>query len=318
MDETASNNDQLSQAKNEQKKEKASDKSKRKKAARRKSQGSKENLYQCVQKTNLLKRKRKPLQPNSNIPDHYRKKKHAVTRQKEFYSMSNSPHGYCLIINNYNFETTSLRNRSGTDKDKGNLTRVFEKMLFEVEVRDDLQALDMLNVIKEFAERDHSKMDAFVCCILSHGEKGSVLGIDGKQVLIRELTQPFAECRTLASKPKVFFIQACQGNEAQQAVWMADGQESTTEKGTFMEDAYSPALRIVPLEADFLIGMATVEHYQSFRHTKDGSIYIQELCKQLENGCPRKEDMLSILTMVNRAVSSKIIQMPEADLYFCV
>ncbi|XP_056123014.1 caspase-8-like [Rhinichthys klamathensis goyatoka] len=310
MDETChvSNNDQKSQAtKKEQNKGKASDKSQRKKAVRRKSQEAKEN--QCVQKTILLKRKREPLQPTGNISDHYPKKKHAVTKHNEFYSMSNKPCGYCLIINNYNFEGPSLTNREGTDKDKDNLTRVFENMFFEVEVRADLRASDMQNVIKEFAERDHSRMDAFVCCILSHGEKGSVLGIDGKEVPIRELTQPFAECRTLVSKPKLFFIQACQGNEAQQGVWMPDGQESTTEDETFEEDAY------VPLKADFLIGMATVEQYQSFRNTKDGSIYIQELCKQLEIGCPRKEDMHSILTRVNREVSLKNIQrskqMPE-------
>ncbi|XDV36323.1 hypothetical protein PO909_006124 [Leuciscus waleckii] len=112
--------------------------------------------------------------------------------------------------------------------------------------------------------------DAFVCCILSHGEKGSVLGIDG--------------------------------------------QESTTEDETF-EDTYIPVLHSVPLTADFLIGMATVEYYQSFRHITDGSIYIQELCKQLEIGCPQKKDMHSILTRVNREVSFQTIrrskQMPE-------
>jgi len=153
-------------------------------------------------------------------------------------------------------------------------------MFFKVEVRADLQASDMQNVIKEFAERDHSHMDAFVCCILSHGEKGSVLGIDGKQVPIHKLTQPFAECRTLVSKPKLFFIQACQGNEAQQGVWMPDGPESTTEDET-------STLLSVPLKADFLIGMATVEQYLSYRNSKEGSIYIQELCKQLEIGCPQ-------------------------------
>uniref|UniRef100_A0A672LZC9 Uncharacterized protein n=1 Tax=Sinocyclocheilus grahami TaxID=75366 RepID=A0A672LZC9_SINGR len=186
---------------------------------------------------------------------------------------------------------------------------------FKVEVRDDLQASDMQNVIKEFSERYHSKMDAFVCCILSHGEKGSVLGIDGKPVPIRELTQPFAECHTLVNKPKLFFIQACQGNKAQQGMWMAEEQESTREE-TFKEDSHTAASPNVPKDADFLIGIATVKYYKSFRHTTDGSIFFLELCKQLESGCLWKEDILSILTKVNRIVSSKILhgfkQMPEA------
>ncbi|XP_051997157.1 caspase-8-like [Xyrauchen texanus] len=233
------------------------------------------------------------------------------------YSMNQRPLGYCLIINNYNFkEKSSLRNRTGTDRDKEELTRVFRKMHFLVELRDDLLASDIRDVIKEFTQKDHSAMDAFVCCILSHGDRGTVLGIDGKEVAIRDLTLPFAGCRSLVSKPKLFFIQACQGKDPQKGMWMEDGHVDTTEEETYEEDARAVALQSIPIEADFLIGMATVEYYQSFRHIKDGSIYIQELCRQMDNFCPRKEDILSILTKVNREVSSKVLngynkQMPE-------
>ncbi len=140
-------------------------------------------------------------------------------------------------------------------------------------------------------------MGAFVCCVLSHGEKGTVLGVDGKEVEIRELTVPIAECHTLASKPKLFFIQACQGNEGQNGVLTADAPGNATEDDPYDEDAYNPAAHSIPIEADMLIGMATVERYQSYRHTKDGSIYIQELCNQLEKLCPRwvQEETLSCL-----------------------
>ncbi|KAK7144445.1 hypothetical protein R3I94_010763 [Phoxinus phoxinus] len=242
-------------------------------------------------------------------------------RSDEYYSMTRRPLGYCLIINNFRFEeTTKLGARKGTMKDKDELFSLFRRMHFEVEVREDLRASDIRAVIKEFAEKDHTQMDAFVCCVLSHGEKGAVLGTDGKPVEIRELTQPFAECRTLPTKPKLFFIQACQGKENQYGIWTADGQKNDTEESTIdedstiEEDASVPAMRSVPLEADFLIGMATVEQYQSFRHTIEGSVYIQELCRQLQN-CPRNEDILSILTKVNREVSFKVLngfkQMPE-------
>ncbi|XP_077055424.1 caspase-8 [Siphateles boraxobius] len=267
----------------------------------------------------------------------------------EYYNMTQRPLGYCLIINNYRFKhNTSYSNREGTNKDRDDLLNLFERMHFLVEVRDDLLASNIKDVIKEFAEKDHSQMGAFVCCVLSHGEKGVVLGTDGVPVEIRELTQPFAECRKLVSKPKLFFIQACQGNEGQNAAWTTDGQddteegtfeertleegtfeertleegtleertleEGTLEEGTLEEDAHSTALRSVPIESDFLIGMATVEQYQSYRHIKDGSIYIQELCRQLQI-CSRNEDILSILTKVNREVSTKVLkgykQMPE-------
>lgn len=163
------------------------------------------------------------------------------------------------------------------------LTEVFSRMHFMIDARTDLLSSDMLDTVKEFSEMDHSEMDAFVCCILSHGQKGTVLGIDGIPVQIRDLTQPFALCSTLTGKPKLFFIQACQGNELQDGMWRQDG----TEEDKYEEDAKDADIRRVPIEADFLIGMATVESYKSFRHTIEGSIYIQELCKHLMQCCPR-------------------------------
>ncbi|XP_073726937.1 caspase-8 isoform X2 [Misgurnus anguillicaudatus] len=236
--------------------------------------------------------------------------------EEEYYTMTQRPVGYCLIMNNFNFHSTSmLANRTGTDKDRDDLSRVFRKMHFLVEVRNDLQAADMLNVINEFAQKDHSRMDAFVCCILSHGAESTVLSTDGKEILIRDLTLPYAESRTLANKPKLFFIQACQGSKAQQGVLIETGQENITADGGYEKDAQMVVQQSIPLEADFLIAMATVGHCQSFRNTRDGSIYIQELCRQLEKLCPRKVDILSILISVNREVSKKNMrgykQIPE-------
>lgn len=236
--------------------------------------------------------------------------------EDDYYPVTQRPLGYCLIINNYKFDTSNLRNRRGTDKDRDDLTRLFRKMHFLVEVRNDLRGLDMLNVMKEFAEKDHSRMDVFVCCILTHGENSTVLGTDGQDLFIQDLTWLCAQSQTLANKPKLFFIQACQGSMAQQVLWIKNRQENITADGVGLyENDARMVVSSIPLEADFLIGMATVQRYQSFRHTKEGSIYIQELCKQLEECCPRKEDILSILTKVNREVSKKILnghkQIPE-------
>nr|XP_005165894.1 caspase-8 isoform X1 [Danio rerio] len=235
----------------------------------------------------------------------------------EYYILTQRPLGYCLIINNYNFlKSTNLLKRTGTDMDKDRLAKLFSRMHFQIEVRSDLEAWAIKDEIKQFANKNHASMGAFVCCILSHGEKGTVLGTDGKPVEIREVTLPFAGCRTLASKPKLFFIQACQGDENQAGVWTSDGREDAPEEDEkYEEDAGIIVLRKIPIEADFLIGMATVEHYLSYRHTKEGSIFIQELCKKMEELCPKKEDMLSILTKVNFEVSKRILkgykQMPE-------
>lgn len=164
---------------------------------------------------------------------------------------------------------------------------MFKKLHFLVVEKKDLSSEDMLAVVKEFAGMDHSQMDAFVCCMLSHGLKGTVLGTDGKEVHITDLTHPFARCCSLLDKPKVFFIQACQGTQLQSPVYIkADGEEQPSEN-ELEEDAKVDTLRSIPVAADFLIGMATVQYCKSFRHTLLGSIFIQELCRQLEKGLKR-------------------------------
>lgn len=121
--------------------------------------------------------------------------------------------------------------------------------------------------------------------MLSHGEKGCVLGTDGGEVLIRSLTQPFTskQCPSLMGKPKLFFIQACQGKGFQRGALFSPSIRQR--EGRYEADA--GAIESIPWDADFLIGMATVEECKSFRNTKEGSIYIQELCKQLEWGADR-------------------------------
>jgi len=62
----------------------------------------------------------------------------------------------------------------------------------------------------------HRSADAFVLVLLTHGSQGSVYGVDGEKVLIDEITTLFdgSHCPQLQNKPKLFFIQACQGRES--------------------------------------------------------------------------------------------------------
>lgn len=123
-------------------------------------------------------------------------------------------------------------------------------------------------------------------CVLSHGHKDCVFGTDDKTVLLRELTQPFRSGRapTLVGKPKLFFIQACQGDAYQRGSVPCPPRprpKNENTKDKLEEDAGPVKSETIPHDADFLLGMATVEDCKSFRNVCTGSIYIQELCKQL-------------------------------------
>jgi len=97
------------------------------------------------------------------------------------------------------------------------LEATFRKLHFEVVVRTDLTAEEMARCLSDMARIDHSSYDCFVCCILSHGALGSLYGVNGKTVGIRDLLSDVkaVKCPSLGGKPKIFFIQACQGTEKQ-------------------------------------------------------------------------------------------------------
>ena len=60
----------------------------------------------------------------------------------------------------------------------------------------------------------HEASDSCICCLLSYGEEGKIWGKDSNPVNVHGISRMLVECKSLEGKPKIFFIQACQGNEA--------------------------------------------------------------------------------------------------------
>ncbi|XP_056276666.1 caspase-8 isoform X2 [Pseudoliparis swirei] len=239
-----------------------------------------------------------------------------------YYALTHNPRGVCVVINNEYFPGTALGSRRGTQEDEKALRRVFTDLGFTVSVHNNLTAEAMRRELWTLGARSFLDEDALVVCVLSHGDMGCVFGVDEQKVSIQDLKQPFTSRRapTLAGKPKLFFIQACQGNGYQGGSMPCPPrprEEPVDEQSRLEEDAGPPIGETVPWEADFLLGMATVPQCKSFRNISTGSIYIQELCTQLTRSAEslKTDDVLSVLTRVNNEVSkgeySKYKQMPE-------
>ncbi|NXR61903.1 CASPA protein, partial [Rhadina sibilatrix] len=219
------------------------------------------------------------------------------------YKMDGPHRGFCLIINNVNFNSSQ---RKGSCKDAEQLERVFTWLGLDVRTYTDQTSGDIIKLMQTWQRvQDHKDRNCFICCVLSHGKSGAVYGTDDKLVSIRVLMSHFTakQCPQLATKPKLFFIQACQGNNIQRPVYVdADGptpDSSSMEERVFLSES-------IPEEADFLLGMATVDGCVSFRHTEEGTWYIQALCSKLQLLVPRGEDILSILTQVNEDVAKRV------------
>ncbi|XP_004701803.1 caspase-8 [Echinops telfairi] len=248
---------------------------------------------------------------NMTISNSSSQQKSELQTSANIYRMESKPRGYCLIFNNYSFEKarkevsklSNMKDRNGTHVDAEALTKLFRDLHFEVLQFDDHPAKKICDILEYYRNTDHSSKDCFICCILSHGDKGIIYGIDGQEVPISKLTSYFtgSKCPSLKDKPKIFFIQACQGDSCQKGVAVeTDSEQQKADLGA----GPPPQKHYIPDDADFLLGMATVNNYVSYRSPSDGTWYIQSLCKELRERCPR-DDILTILTEVNKEVSSK-------------
>ncbi|XP_045703615.1 caspase-8 isoform X2 [Phyllostomus hastatus] len=228
------------------------------------------------------------------------------------YRMTSKPRGFCVIFNNYDFHLArknvprlhNIKDRNGTHLDAEALCSTFSMLHFDIVQHNDFTAEKICETLEEYQNKDHNNKDCFICCILSHGDKGIIYGADGQEAPIHELTSYFtsSKCPSLAGKPKIFFIQACQGDNYQKGIAVETDSE---EKEDHLEMDLTLQKRYIPDEADFLLGMATVNNCVSYRSPMEGTWYIQSLCQSLKERCPRGDDILTILTEVNFEVSNK-------------
>ncbi|XP_062597093.1 caspase-3-like [Saccostrea cucullata] len=173
----------------------------------------------------------------------------------------------------------------------------------------DLESHEIFDKVREMSSKDHSESDAFVCCILAHGSENAVYGIDRKEIQIRDVINLFkgTHCKSLAGKPKLFFVQACQGDDdhimvRSQRDYVADG------------------IKYVPNEADMLLALSTMPGYYSYRNEILGSWFIQSFAKHFAENY-KNTHLLDILTLVSCDVSERgqmplVISTLRKHLYF--
>lgn len=218
----------------------------------------------------------------------------SVPPQALDYLMLHPSRGKCVIFNNKRFEPrTMLLERKGTDKDAEALKNCFEFLDFDVETVNDATAADVREKLIDLSRQNFSQCDGLVVCVLSHGEHGMIFGRDQKYQ-VDELYRHFTgdKCPSLAGKPKLFFIQACQGSQFDRGVSVRHNGD-VTDSATYYK---------IPTWADFLIMYSTVPGYYSWRNPSQGSWFIQALTSTLKENF-HQMDLLSILTLVNRKVA---------------
>ncbi|XP_059363444.1 caspase-2-like isoform X2 [Carassius carassius] len=245
------------------------------------------------------------------------------SHRSQAYSMRSSPRGLALVLSNVRFDSnTDLGVRRGGEVDEETLRRLFMELDFTVSLHKDLTADTMCRYLEQFAQqKEHAEYDCTVVCLLSHGVEGSVYGTDGQLLELDWVFKIFdnAHCPPLQNKPKMFFIQACRGEEMDNGVDQLDGQEQTQSPGCEQRDAGREGerddeekeeidrerLRVkLPQRSDMICGFATLKGTAAMRNTKKGSWFIQELNTTIRQ---RASDthLADILVQVNNQIKSR-------------
>ncbi|GJQ67828.1 putative caspase, interleukin-1 beta converting enzyme (ICE) homologues [Trypoxylus dichotomus] len=215
----------------------------------------------------------------------------STQRNARYYKMDHKKRGLAIIFNHEFFEVPGLKQRMYTQVDCRNLKLQLERLHFDVVVYNNLDHEDMHGKIIEASKVDYKNYDCFLLAVLSHGNKGILFARDDgyeAEILWERFTAD--NVPTLAGKPKIFFIQACQYDQVDAGITI-----SRTETDS------SPHYYRIPIHADFVIAYSTVSGSLSWRSVNRGSWFIEALCSELEtNGF--NEDLLTILTFVCRRV----------------
>lgn len=231
-----------------------------------------------------------------------------VEKDSEVYNMNHRRRGIALIFNHKLFDSRlGLKQRNGTDADRDNLRLTLRQLDFEVRVYNDLAFKDMERILEDLAHDDHSDADCIFVSVLSHGELGILYAADQPYKPDRLWAHFNAEkCPTLAGKPKLFFVQACQGDQLDCGVKLRNVGHTATDSNAM---SYK-----IPSHADFLIAYSTIPGFYSWRNTTAGSWFVQAICHVLQRQGTTK-DLLSNMTRVARKVAFDFQSNTPGDSY---
>ncbi|XP_031415858.1 uncharacterized protein LOC105889409 [Clupea harengus] len=217
------------------------------------------------------------------------------------YRMTRSPLGLCVIINNEHSHRS--QSRKGSDADTDALRKVFTWLDFSVQCHKDLTTEEMKSVLLGCSQKADG--DCFVCCVLSRWENGGVFGCDNVFLPIKDMLALFEvnNCPALSRKPKLFFIQACQENAGDIGTDISKEGVPGSDIATTVQKEFT-----MSAEADFLLSVATVDMFHSFRHPAAGSWFIQSLCSQLREGRLGQRDICTILNELSGLLAKPVLQ----------
>lgn len=220
--------------------------------------------------------------------------------QVDRYKFNSNPRGVCVIIDCV-----------GNDGEM--LEQAFKALHFIVFLHKWLSVDATLAALREtFRHRESLKGDAFVCCVISRGTDGHLLGTDSNVVglgldSIRRLFTAEA-CPVLAGKPKLFFIQRYSVPESQPWDRMQHQDDDLETDGLSTGE-------VIPSDADVFWSHCWTDE-RLLEQENHRSVYLKSLTDALQRSQRRRTNLLDAHTEMNSAIYEHNRRNPEAEYLF--
>ncbi|XP_029665790.1 caspase-1-like isoform X1 [Formica exsecta] len=223
------------------------------------------------------------------------------------YNMNHKNRGKCIIFNHEEFDS-GIDKREGSTTDAMRLQKSFGNLGFDIEIENDLSHMEVMDKIEKLSQYDHTDNDCLCIIVLTHGLQNDLIWAKDVAYKSEKIWKPFTadKCITLAGKPKLFFFQACRGDQVDSGVVLSPRSLIPSE-ATDTVSSYK-----IPTHADFLIAHSSVQDFYTWRNPVEGTWYIQCLCKVLDE-YGTKMDLMSMLTLTARKVATDFASINPID-----
>ncbi len=200
----------------------------------------------------------------------------------------NQANGLAVIISNDYQNTRDLLTLEATIKDSQNMKNTFESVKLAVIARHNVLYNEMLALLSSIIEfkRYPPTYKRLVLVFSGHGISDHLLYTNDATlttISINDIVKDFYNASHLAKIPKVFFVDACRGDQRNLGMMVSSrGGKSITD--------------IVPAEGNWLLAYSTLPRHRSYEEQGKGGVWMSMLAEKL-----RTEDtsLADILTSVN-------------------
>jgi hypothetical protein len=169
---------------------------------------------------------------------------------------------------------------------------------------------------------------------MSHGNEDKIVTSDNKLMSFEEIMAPIKECSSLSDKPKLFFFQACRGDNEMENPRVRSrsdsGESISSGEGNTDSAINSDSLDTKKktrknAESDLLVYNATLPKHYAYGTEKDGTVFIKNVCQVLNDaykGMPNNLPISKMILNINKSVRDSGIQLADpinhlmADVYF--